>query len=228
VALVDRNAQKILGAGVALALLCAPGCATVRKPPAPFEPSVAFKEPGVYHTVMRGETLWRISRMYGVEVDRISGANNIQNTSQLEVGQRLLIPGAVKRIISFAGGSRSEDFTWPVKGTVISGFGQSGQGTVNKGLNIIPAGDRAVRASRSGTVVFYNHDFLDLGNTIILDHGDGFFTVYGKVTDASVKPGDQVPQGTRIAQVGTAGQAFMHFEIRKGAVSQNPNFYLSH
>jgi len=207
--------------------MCAAGCATVHKPARPPEISVAAREPGVYHTVVRGETLWRISKMYGSEVDRIASANNIQDAGQLEVGQRLLIPGGVKRVISFAGGSSSEDFMWPVRGKVVTGFGQSYRGTVNKGLDISPSGDNAVKASRSGTVVFYNEDFIDMGHTIVLDHGDGFFTVYGKITDVSVKPGDQVPQGTRIAQAGT-GYSVVHFEIRKGAISQNPNLYLSH
>jgi murein DD-endopeptidase MepM/ murein hydrolase activator NlpD len=224
---VARNAQKIMCAGVVAMLVYIAGCATVPKPPVPRKPSVAVKEPGVYHTVIRGETLWRISRMYGSEVDRIVAANQIQDASQLEVGQRLFVPGAGKRTISFAGGSKAEDFMWPVTGTVESAFGQSVKGMVNEGLNIIPGGDRAVKASRSGTVVFYNDNFLDLGNTVVLDHGDGFFTVYGKITDVSVKPGDQVPQGARIAQVAAAGHSFMHFEIRKGAISQNPNFYLS-
>jgi murein DD-endopeptidase MepM/ murein hydrolase activator NlpD len=230
---VPGNAQKIWYSGVAAvlaasaALVCATGCATVRKPPAPSGASAAAREPGAYHTVVRGETLWRISKMYGSEVDRIASANNIQDSSQLEVGQRLFIPGGGKPTISFSGGRQSEDFMWPVRGAVAKGFGQPERGTVTKGINIVPAGDRSVKASRSGMVVFYNDAFLDLGNTVILDHGDGFFTVYGKITDVSVKPGDQVPQGERIAQVG-AGQSFLHFEIRKGAISQNPNLYLSH
>jgi len=208
-------------------LLCVAGCATVPKPPAPLEPSVAVQEPGVYHTVKRGETLWRISKMYGSDVDSIAVVNKIQDAGQLEVGQRLLIPGAGKRTMSFAGGSLNEDFMWPVTGTIESGFGQSSQGMVNKGINIVPENDRAVKASRSGMVVFYNDDFLNLGNTIVLDHGDGFFTVYGKVTDVSVKPGDQVPQGAQIGRVAAARHSFMHFEIRKGVASQNPAFYLS-
>ncbi|MFA5100514.1 MAG: M23 family metallopeptidase [Candidatus Omnitrophota bacterium] len=220
------TAQKIFSAGVAAVLVCMAGCATVRRPPEPPQPA-AVKEPGVYHTVIRGETLWRISRMYGSEVDRIAAANNIQDARQLEVGQRLFIPGGEKRAVSFAGGSQAEDFMWPVTGTVIGGFGRSDRGTANKGITISPGNDRAVKASRSGTVVFYNDNFLDLGNTIVLDHGDGFFTVYGKVTDVSVKPGDHAPQGARIAQAGTAGHPSMYFEIRKGAISKNPNFYLS-
>jgi len=222
------NARKMLYAGLVAALLCAAGCATAPRPPAPPAPSVAGRTPGVYHTVIRGETLWRVSRMYGVEVDLIADANNIKDAGQLEIGQKLLIPGAGKRAISFAGGRLNEDFIWPGTGKGVGGFSQSDPRAVNKGLNIAPGGDRAVKASRSGKVVFYNDDFLDLGNTIVLDHNDGFFTVYGKVTDVAVKPGDQVSQGARIAQAGAAGQAFMHFEIRKGVSSQNPNFYLSH
>lgn len=172
---------------------------------------------------MRGQTLWRIARMYGSDVDRVASANNIQDARQLEVGRRLLIPGVSagpSPVILAA----DEDFMWPVKGTVVLGFGQASDAGVNKGINIRPHHDHSVRAARSGTVVFLHDDFLDFGPTIIIDHGDGFLTVYAGAADISVKPGDIVTRGNTIANAG--GRA-IHFEIRRGAVSQNPFFYLS-
>lgn len=49
---------------------------------------------GVYHTVQRGQTLYRIGQIYGVEPDYLSRVNGIRDPSQLKVGQRLFIPGA--------------------------------------------------------------------------------------------------------------------------------------
>ncbi len=49
---------------------------------------------GVYHTVKRGQTLYRIGHVYRVDVNHIARINRLTDRSQLEVGQRLFIPGA--------------------------------------------------------------------------------------------------------------------------------------
>ena len=48
----------------------------------------------VYHTVEKGQTLWRISHMYGVEMRRVMSANGISDPTRISAGQRLLIPRA--------------------------------------------------------------------------------------------------------------------------------------
>ena len=50
----------------------------------------------VYHQVARMETLWRISRMYGVDIQSIMAANGLKNPSSISVGQKLLIPRATQ------------------------------------------------------------------------------------------------------------------------------------
>jgi lipoprotein NlpD len=49
---------------------------------------------GVYHTVKRGQTLYRIGHVYQVDVNQLARINRLSDRSQLEVGQRLFIPGA--------------------------------------------------------------------------------------------------------------------------------------
>ncbi len=49
---------------------------------------------GVYHTVERGQTLYRIGQVYGVGVDQLARVNRLQDRSQLQVGQKLFVPGA--------------------------------------------------------------------------------------------------------------------------------------
>ncbi|MCU0651224.1 MAG: LysM peptidoglycan-binding domain-containing M23 family metallopeptidase [Candidatus Omnitrophica bacterium] len=210
-------------------ILLAQGCATVRKPETSAIAPVAKETKGFSHKVKRGETLWRISRIYGVDIDRIAEANNIQDVTQLEVGQSIVIPGVSKPAISFAG-IPGEDFLWPLRGSVAVPFGHMSNGRANKGIDIKFGRDKDISASRSGTVVFSSGDFLDFGRTVIIDHGDGYFTVYAKDIDLLVKPGDVVQRGAKIAQAAPSADssgAYMHFEIRKGAVSQNPHLYLS-
>lgn len=64
------------------------GCAIVPKRPVVMSPL------GMYHIVASGQNLYRISMVYGVEVNAIMSANNIKDPNQIEVGQRLLIPQA--------------------------------------------------------------------------------------------------------------------------------------
>ena len=63
----------------------------------------------------------------------------------------------------------------------------------------------------------------------MIDHGDGLSTVYARNSEVFVKIGDEVQRGVRIAKVGQAGRdknSYLHFEIRKRHVPQNPYFYL--
>ena len=53
-----------------------------------------LQKEGVYHKVVRGQTLWQIAQAYGVSIKDIIDSNNIPNGTALEVGQLLFIPGA--------------------------------------------------------------------------------------------------------------------------------------
>lgn len=68
------------------------GCATVPARPVFIPPS------GVYHIVAKGQTLYRISKVYGVDINELMRLNNIKSPNQLEVGRQLIIPGATQPI----------------------------------------------------------------------------------------------------------------------------------
>ncbi|MFH1397464.1 MAG: LysM peptidoglycan-binding domain-containing M23 family metallopeptidase [Candidatus Omnitrophota bacterium] len=203
------------------------GCASV--PMVVPTQQIPFKPGGVYHRVEKGETLWAISKKYSLGVDDLARANHIFDATRVEIGQLLFIPEN-KRFLPVRV-SANDDFIWPLEGKVISGFGQSFNNMVNKGLNIQPFSSRNVLASRSGKVVFYSHNFLSFGKTLIIDHQDGFLTVYAGASEILVKTGDNVLKGNLIARTdavnNTAGdKSYLHFEIRKGHLAQNPYFYL--
>lgn len=183
--------------------------------------------PGIYHRVEKGQTLWRIAQVYQVDLDELARANHISDSSAIEVGQLIFIPGTKKSSPVSVSGS-TEDFVWPVKGKVICGFNQVYRSMLNKGLNIRPTGASGVQVARSGRVVFYSPNFKGFGRTIIVDHGDGFSTVYANSSQVFIKPGDYVHKGDVIAKVSPQdGNGYLHFEVRKGYTPQNPIFYLS-
>ncbi len=213
------------------------GCATapsVTPPPAPQLPPVTKKAPleGVYHKVKKGETIWRISRIYNVDLDKIITANHLEDATKIEVGQQIFIPGGKEQENIYAhtfmpGGK--PDFIWPVKGKVSSFFGAKRNGVTNKGIDIQAKSGSQVVAARWGKVTFIDENLKGYGKTIIIDHQDGYSTVYTNNSEILVKIGQRVKQNFVIARAGSTGRAntsCLHFEIRKKYKPQNPFYYL--
>ncbi|MCX5710687.1 MAG: LysM peptidoglycan-binding domain-containing M23 family metallopeptidase [Candidatus Omnitrophica bacterium] len=200
------------------------GCA-----PAPYvRPSPPAGMPGIYHKVERGQTLWRIAKTYNEDLEELARINHIPDTTALEVGQLIFIPNRQKPA-PLPAGTSPDDFMWPLRGRVIATFGSVNNNMINRGINIQPGSSFDIVASRSGKVVFSDNNFVGFGKTLIIDHGDGFSSVYARNSELLVKAGDNVSKGALIAKAGSAGRdksTYLHFEIRKGHVSQNPYFYL--
>jgi len=199
-------------------LFCFAGCATTA--PTYIAPSPPPAMPGIYHRVERGQTLWRISRMYNIDLGSLVTVNRIPDAARIEAGQLIFIPQRETKVYPSEKYS-GEDFIWPVKGRLIAGFGQTYNDTVSKGLIIRTAENSSISAAGKGRVIFYDTAFRGFGKTIIIDHGNGFSTVYSGISNSLVKPGDTVEKGAVIAKSG-----YLHFEIRKGFTAQNPYFYL--
>ncbi|MDD5108973.1 MAG: LysM peptidoglycan-binding domain-containing M23 family metallopeptidase [Candidatus Omnitrophica bacterium] len=211
-----------------LIILFVAGCSTVPPYTGPVIPVSTQAVAGFHHRVEAGQTLWRISRLYNVDIDEILQANHIPEEAKIEIGQLLLIPNRNKPQ-NFAVKSSGDDFIWPLKGRVISGFGLNYRNLMNKGINIQASVGSGVFATRSGRVVFYAANFGNFGKTIIIDHGDGLRSVYSRVSQVYVQLGEMVQSGSMIGSVGTSTRdknSYLHFEIRKGALPQNPLFYL--
>ena len=129
------------------------GCETVPPYSGPSLPILAQGMSGVNHRVEAGQTLWRISKLYGVDIDDILRLNHISEDTAIEIGQLLIIPGRAT-VQDLAIKSNDDDFIWPLKGRVIAGFGSSYHNLVNKGINIQAAEGRDILATRDVCVVF--------------------------------------------------------------------------
>ena len=211
------------------------GCATTEEyKPMPSMPAqgaaAVLKKGGIYHKVVRGQTLWQIAQAYGVDIKGIIDSNNIPNGSALEAGQLLFIPGAqeTKEISEHANVDNNKNaFNWPLKGKVIVYFDDPvSVNTVSHGLDIQAQAGDTVLAAREGDVVLADH-MSGYGQTVMIDHKDGFISVYARNARLLVKLGDHVYKGDAIAEVGLIGnRAVEHFEIRHGSQATNPLYYL--
>ncbi|MBF0118114.1 MAG: peptidoglycan DD-metalloendopeptidase family protein [Desulfobacterales bacterium] len=116
---------------------------------------------------------------------------------------------------------QSSKFIMPVKGKIISFFGTFTNSklnvqTYNNGINIKAVQGEPVRAARSGKILYA--DWLKgYGNVVIVEHTDGFYTVYGHAEDIVKTKGDNVESGDIIATVGETGSLIgpsLYFEVR--------------
>jgi murein DD-endopeptidase MepM/ murein hydrolase activator NlpD len=210
------------------------GCATTEYKPMPSMPGQAAvpvnQKAGVYHKVARGQTVWQIAQAYGVSITDIISANNIPNGTALEVGQLLFIPGAkeTKDISEHAAVDNNKtEFIWPIHGKVVIYFDDPiGVGTLSHGIDIQAQAGDEVHATREGDVVLADY-MSGYGQTVMIDHKDGFISVYARNIKLLVKLGDHVYKGDVIAQVGQlGGRVVEHFEIRHGSQATNPLYYL--
>ncbi len=216
---------------VLVAALTAIGCGSARTapetsppPPEPVAPAVAETEaapaPVRMHTVQPGDTLWSLSRHYGVSVDDFVGANDLADPDRLAVGDGLVIPAHAE------GGV----WLWPVTGgEILSGFDSNRGAGVHRGLDIRAFDRQRVVAAWPGVVVYAGADMRNYGNAVILDHGGGLTSLYGHNAELLVSIGDEVGRGQPIALAGRSGNAttvHCHFEVRKNAVALDPLEFL--
>ncbi|MFH1190465.1 MAG: peptidoglycan DD-metalloendopeptidase family protein [Candidatus Omnitrophota bacterium] len=207
---------------------------SVRMPAKPSAaPAKSARAIEIRHTVRAGETLWAISKLYGVDLNVLADENSLKDSRSIETGQVLTIPGAASRRpvrnVNYKP-RRSATFIWPVRGNIASNFGSKIDKFVNKGIDIRAEQGSSVAASRGGKIVYCDSRLKGFGKTVIIDHMDGFQTVYSYNDGISVRVGDIVEQRDVIAKVGSSGRArepMLHFEIRKNGEPQNPEFYLS-
>jgi murein DD-endopeptidase MepM/ murein hydrolase activator NlpD len=198
---------------------------------------------GLRHRIERGENLYRIGKAYGVSHQELARVNGIKDPGRIEVGQVIVIPNASRELpvrVITPDRARADrpsppelpagpsPFLWPVSlGVVSSDFGPRGA-THHDGIDISTPGGTPIRAARAGRVI-YSDTLRGYGNLIIVEHDDGYATVYAHNQENRTALGAQVRQGEVIAAVGETGKTSgpnLHFEIRKDNVARNPLFYL--
>lgn len=119
--------------------------------------------------------------------------------------------------------------TWPVQGTLVSDFGQARAGHLKwNGVLLAAARGAEVRAIFHGRVAYA--DWLPgLGLLVVVEHGDGYMSLYGHNETIFKSAGDWVSAGDVVATVGDSGGRSvpaLYFEIRRGKTPLNPHAWI--
>lgn len=120
---------------------------------------------------------------------------------------------------------------WPVKGKVVRKFGPftiQGVPQRSQGIDIEVQEGNPVKSVHPGKVVYFNW-MGGYGNTLILDHGEGYYSIYGHLQEALKAVGEMVVSQETIGRVGQSGDVLkptLHFEIRSHGKAQDPHAWL--
>lgn len=191
---------------------------------------------GVEHKVAGGDTIYSVAKRYRANAQAIIDFpfNDVGDDFQLATGQVLLVPDgappekpkpaptqylAQKNIP--VGDLGSGQFAWPASGDLAQYFSW-----YHPALDISNLGGGPIHAADSGTVTVSGWpDSYGYGNRVVLDHGNGYTTLYGHMSAIYVSPGQKVSKGDVIGAMGSTGRStgvHLHLEVRKDGTALNP------
>lgn len=189
---------------------------------------------GIFVGVQPNDTLSGIAKRYGRTVQEILDANDLSSTV-LHVGAALFIPGARMDEDAYLL-AIGELFDWPLANyRFTDGYGMrihpiSGDWHMHTGIDLANVIGTPVLAARPGRVVHVESQVGNYGKLVIIDHGDGYSTLYGHMDSFAVTRGQWVSRGEKIGEVGNTGRStgpHLHFEIRRNGVHEDPQGHLT-
>lgn len=196
---------------------------------------------GVVYKVKPGDTVYSIAKTLQADsqtiVDFPFNTFSDDETFALVAGQTLIVPNGIMpdgsastphftALLTPDAGSVSGtgSFVWPTHGTITQFYSW-----FHKANDIANAVGTPVVAADSGVVITAGWDNSGYGNHIMIDHGNGYITLYAHLSAYSIQLGQHVSRGTQIGLIGSTGHStgsHLHFEIRHNGVLENPLTYL--
>jgi murein DD-endopeptidase MepM/ murein hydrolase activator NlpD len=196
---------------------------------------------GVAHEVKSGDTLESVAKKYEAEPQAIVDFpfNDVPDDFKLAQGQILIVPGGyipepkapprtrVPAYIAQAPGTTFQapgggNFIWP---TTTSGISQY-FAWYHPGIDMPNRVAPAVYSADGGTVVVAGWpDNYGYGNRVVVDHGNGYQTLYAHLSNIYVSAGQTVSRGQAVGQMGSTGRStgtHLHFEVRYKGIAVNP------
>ncbi|MFS0841122.1 M23 family metallopeptidase [Paenibacillus sp. 1P03SA] len=124
-------------------------------------------------------------------------------------------------------GEGTGTFAWPVLSQSITSTFGTRWGKMHKGIDIV--GNHTIMAADNGKVVSAGYK-SDYGNYVLIDHMNGYETMYAHMSKVETTAGTIVEKGEKIGIMGSTGDStgvHLHFEVHKGGSLENPLKYLN-
>ena len=207
------------------------------------------------HKVEAGETIYSIARLYNVSVTSLAKLNKLDAEFTIYLGQNIIIPITKNNInpkrdkINLASKDLTDDkknnldsssekkktispkntFVKPVKGKIISKYNPNGAKKKNQGIDFQVSAGSAVFAVAPGNVALITDNTENFGKIVLIRHKNNLISIYGRVARVLVKKNELVNKGQKIGSMAENtnddAQVTLHFELRKGTKSVNPENY---
>lgn len=211
---------------------------------------------GVYHQVGGGDNVENIAAFFAADAQAIMDwePNQIDpNNPVIFAGQWLLVPGGQRALrsrpmpdlptyamavspLEYGSGACPQvsaleanwqgAYAWPVASHSVVGEGYS---AMHPALDLAVSVGEDVRAAGDGVVVFAGWSNFGYGQTVLLDHGNGDFTLYAGLGSVTAVCGSLAQQGQAVGLGGVTGHPagpFVHFEFRRGGEPIDPSSVL--
>lgn len=196
---------------------------------------------GVAYTVKSGDTLESIAKKFDTGSQGILDFpfNDVPDDQRLQVGQLLIVPDGVppeakatprpqKQILTPSGPTTTfsapggANFMWPTTFQMISTY----FAWWHPGIDMANRAAPAVAAADGGTVIVAGWpDNYGYGNRVMIDHGNGYQTLYAHLSNIYVSVGQRISRGQAVGQMGSTGRStgtHLHFEVRYKGIAVNP------
>jgi murein DD-endopeptidase MepM/ murein hydrolase activator NlpD len=195
---------------------------------------------GVRYKVKRGESIYTIAKKLGVDaqaiIDYPFNAFANDETFALNTGQDLMIPDGIKeneimvdtqryvaqKVAPIPGVVGEGRFIWPTNGMITQKYSW-----YHKAVDIANRSNPDITAAQGGTIVQAGWSGGGYGNFVVIDHGNGYSTLYAHMLNNSVavKAGDRVRQGQKFGIMGSKGRStgtHLLFEVRNNGNGIDP------
>lgn len=192
-----------------------------------FDPATVQAETPATYTVVSGDNLTFISARFGITLKVLKRSNNLRS-DVLSIGQELRIDDPFKK-------SSSKKIKWipPCRktGKILRPFGNYKEKNIlmaRTGVDLAcPAGSKIYAPATA--IVRYIGPLDGFGTVMILEHANGYSTVYAPLDEKSVKvrEGSAINQGHLLGRTGQpvleSSSAYLHLELRKNKIAIKPN-----
>lgn len=191
---------------------------------------------GISHKVTKGDTVYSIAKKFDSSsqalVDFPYNTFTNDETFELAVGQVIIVPDGVKP--TAAGSTPRARYTVPDAGTVVASgsFVWPASGTISQnyvwyhsGIDIASRTSPAILAADSGVVEYAGCLGWGYGCHVIINHGNGYKTLYAHLSSYGVGVGQGVSRGVVIGRMGSTGRStgtHLHFEVIRSGVRISP------